>query len=252
MFERLFTSKADDYDKGRPGYPKELLTILRKYGLSKQSTVADIGAGTGLFTRLIAPHAKKIIAVEPNADMLSKLNERRPKNASLVQAPAEATTIKIKTVDFITVAQAFHWFHMPSAKKEFAKILKDDGRVAIIYNNECVDTNQEKAFQKLRLAFKNNKLYRARFSSRKRVRSLVNPDAFYLRGEYETHNFINPVKYNQSAMVSRVASMSAMPKRGDKEFPKLQQMIGDMFRKVGKDGVITINVRTTMFVGKVK
>ena len=47
-----FTGKSQAYASARPGYPPELAEKLRECGAAG-AEAADIGAGTGLFTRLL-------------------------------------------------------------------------------------------------------------------------------------------------------------------------------------------------------
>ena len=65
-----FTGRADVYAKARPGYAAELIKKLSAWAeLSPASTVADIGAGTGIFSAQLAAIGARVIAVEPNDDM---------------------------------------------------------------------------------------------------------------------------------------------------------------------------------------
>ncbi|MDE7288923.1 MAG: class I SAM-dependent methyltransferase, partial [Oscillospiraceae bacterium] len=107
MNEEKFTGKADVYDKYRPAYPAELIDWL--YEKNHAETVADIGAGTGIFTKCLSAKPWKITAVEPNADMLEKLSGNFS-NIEIVNAPAENTGIAAGRSDLVTAATAFHWF----------------------------------------------------------------------------------------------------------------------------------------------
>ncbi|HZK54364.1 MAG TPA: hypothetical protein VFC84_09260 [Desulfosporosinus sp.] len=64
-----FTNKVSDYVKYRPKYPSEFINYLVKEVGVSRSVIADIGAGTGILTKLLAPKVKKIYAVEPNLNM---------------------------------------------------------------------------------------------------------------------------------------------------------------------------------------
>jgi 16S rRNA A1518/A1519 N6-dimethyltransferase RsmA/KsgA/DIM1 with predicted DNA glycosylase/AP lyase activity len=72
MITEQFTGRAQAYVKARPGYPDEAMEYI--YNLSPQGAVfADIGAGTGKFTELLARYENEIFAIEPNADMREQL-----------------------------------------------------------------------------------------------------------------------------------------------------------------------------------
>ena len=94
-----FSNRAELYVKYRPGYPAGVVEILQKEaGLSAKSVVADIGAGTGISTRLFAPHVDTIFAIEPNAEMRAEAEREEPSNAVSVDGTAEATGLAAKTV----------------------------------------------------------------------------------------------------------------------------------------------------------
>lgn len=65
-----FTNRVDKYVKYRPSYPKEAIDYLYTVvGFQQQSEVADIGAGTGIFSRLLLERGSRVTAVEPNQAM---------------------------------------------------------------------------------------------------------------------------------------------------------------------------------------
>ncbi len=116
-----FSDRTENYAKYRPGYPRACLDYLISMGLGKHSAVADIGAGTGIFTRLLIYTAGRIYAIEPNQEMRGAAEEalRGYRNVHFVAADAENTTMRGKSVDFITCAQSFHWFDREKAQRSF-------------------------------------------------------------------------------------------------------------------------------------
>src|ERR1700682_5694976 len=65
-----FSDRVENYVRYRPGYPPEVLDLLRaECGLRPSHTVADIASGTGAFTRLLLENGNSVFAVEPNAAM---------------------------------------------------------------------------------------------------------------------------------------------------------------------------------------
>ena len=56
-----FSSRVENYRKYRPSYPAEALEHLRREtGMSRESNVADIGSGTGIFTMLLRDRVKRV------------------------------------------------------------------------------------------------------------------------------------------------------------------------------------------------
>src|ERR671925_1866166 len=106
-----FSSRVERYVRYRPGYPPEVLEILRsECGLTGNSVVADIASGTGILTRMFLENGNPVFGVEPNPAMREageKFLARYPRFTS-VAGTAEATTLPDRSVDFVTAAQAAH------------------------------------------------------------------------------------------------------------------------------------------------
>ena len=136
-----FTSKVSDYVKYRPDYPSAFVNYLFNDVEVSRSVVADIGAGTGILTKLLASKVKKIYAVEPNFNMRSACEAYCDEfeNFVAVDGSAESTTLFDKSVDFITVGQAFHWFDRHRAKIEFQRILRKNGKVILVWNSRVAE-----------------------------------------------------------------------------------------------------------------
>ena len=117
-----FTERVDTYVKYRPSYPREAIDYLyQAVGLEQGSTVADIGAGTGIFTKLLLERGSSVIAVEPNDGMRSAAVEMLAQEPRFlaVAGSAEETTLTEQSIDYIVCAQAFHWFDRAAARSEF-------------------------------------------------------------------------------------------------------------------------------------
>jgi ubiquinone/menaquinone biosynthesis C-methylase UbiE len=139
-----FSSRVENYIKYRPGYPSVVIdTLASECGLTETSIVADIGSGTGILSELFLKHGNPVFGVEPNREMREageRLLKQYP-NFTSVNGAAEATTLANCSVDFITAGQAFHWFDRIQTRKEFTRILKPDGWVALIWNDRHIDTS---------------------------------------------------------------------------------------------------------------
>ncbi|NHJ32204.1 MAG: class I SAM-dependent methyltransferase, partial [Asgard group archaeon] len=122
--------------------PKEIISELKKEQLlSEDSVIADIGSGTGIFTKLLLRTGCKVFAVEPNEEMreaAEKILGWYP-NFISVNGQAEETTLERRSLDMITVAQSFHWFNQEETKQEFKRILKSTGSLVLIYNTRQIE-----------------------------------------------------------------------------------------------------------------
>jgi len=136
MNTEIFTGKAEAYAKARPGYPDEAIEYIKSL-VPPNAVIADVGAGTGKFTELLANSSYTVFAVEPNADMREQLAVTLTpfSNAKIVDGSAEATTLPDRSVDVITCAQALHWFDPNAFWAECRRIGKPDSIVIAIYNN---------------------------------------------------------------------------------------------------------------------
>ena len=136
-----FSTQAVTYAQGRPDYPRQLTGWLTEaLHISAQSTVIDLGAGTGKFTRLLSSLAPTLIAVEPVAAMGAQLAKLLP-DVRLVDGTAESIPLATASADALVCAQAFHWFSTRAALAEIHRVLKPEGRLGLVWNvrDESVD-----------------------------------------------------------------------------------------------------------------
>jgi SAM-dependent methyltransferase len=125
-----FGAEADAYERARPSYPPDAVAwIVDALGVTSGRRVADVAAGTGKFTRLLAPTGAWIVAVEPVEGMRARL-PRMPVTA----ATAERLPFRDASLDAVAVAQAFHWFDASEALEEFHRVLRPGGRLALVWN----------------------------------------------------------------------------------------------------------------------
>ncbi|HET7842703.1 MAG TPA: class I SAM-dependent methyltransferase [Xanthomonadales bacterium] len=135
---RRFSDRADDYARFRPSYPVAAIdAILAGLAPPAALTIADVAAGTGIATRLLAERGARVLAVEPNAAMRAAAAPHP--RVTWHAGTAEATGLPANAHDVVTVAQAFHWFDAPAALRELQRILRPGGRLAIVWNKRSRD-----------------------------------------------------------------------------------------------------------------
>ena len=128
-----FGSEASSYADVRPGYPPEAARWILDGAQLPVREVADVGAGTGAFTRLLVDHGLGVTAYEPDPGMLAELAVRVPDVLRTV-APAESLPLEDAAVDAVTVAQAWHWFDKAAAGREFVRVVRPGGVIGLLWN----------------------------------------------------------------------------------------------------------------------
>ena len=128
-----FSGRAESYAHYRPDYPSSVIdAILEGLGDPSKLVAADIGAGTGIASRLLAERGCRVIAIEPNAEMRAA-GAAHP-NVEWREGSGEATRLADGSVSLVTAFQAFHWFEPERALTEFRRILRPWGVVALVWN----------------------------------------------------------------------------------------------------------------------
>lgn len=127
---RSFGLVADAYERGRPGYPEEAVRWLVG---DEPRDVVDLGAGTGKLTRSLVALGHRVTAIEPLTEMLELLPAAAP-GAWALLGDAEVIPLPDACADVVTAAQAFHWFDHAAALPEIARVLRPDGRLALVWN----------------------------------------------------------------------------------------------------------------------
>jgi SAM-dependent methyltransferase len=140
-----FTGLAGDYAKFRPGYAPQVATaILGLLGRDSASVdAADVGAGTGIWSRILAARGlKSVVAVEPNDDMRGQgIESSRDSGVAWRKGSAEATGLPDGSVDLVTMASSFHWADFDKACAEFHRILRARGVFVALWNPRLIETN---------------------------------------------------------------------------------------------------------------
>ncbi len=140
-----FTGLAEDYSQYRPDYaPAALRAILGVVGkpVSEISAV-DVGAGTGIWTRMIAKTGvKSVIAVEPNDDMRRQgVAHSGEGNIVWKEGSGENTTLPTGSADLLSMASSFHWVDFDRGITEFTRVLRPGGCFVALWNPRLIEAN---------------------------------------------------------------------------------------------------------------
>jgi SAM-dependent methyltransferase len=130
-----FGTIAADYDRLRPSPAPEALDWLVPAGAD---VAVDLAAGTGLFSRPLAERVRHVIAVEPDARMRQVLAERSP-GVEVVAGTGESMPLPDASVDAVFVSSAWHWLDPRRAVPEIARVLRDGGRLGVVWTSRDRD-----------------------------------------------------------------------------------------------------------------
>jgi ubiquinone/menaquinone biosynthesis C-methylase UbiE len=140
-----FTGLAGDYAKFRPGYAPQIVTALLGLTARPPASIdaADVGAGTGIWTRMLAARdLHSVTAVEPNDDMRGQgVATSASTGIDWRKGSAEATGLGAQTVDLLTMASSFHWADFDKACSEFQRVLRPGGIFAALWNPRLIEAN---------------------------------------------------------------------------------------------------------------
>ncbi|HVO21327.1 MAG TPA: class I SAM-dependent methyltransferase [Anaeromyxobacter sp.] len=244
-----FTDRVADYVRYRPGYPLALLDWLRaEHGVTAAWEVADLGAGTGISSRLFLEAGHAVVAVEPNAAMRAAALEALGSSPRFraVDAPAEATTLPEKSVDLVVAAQAFHWFDHEAVRKEWARILRPAGLALVLWNSRRTGGTPflDGYEDLLRAHALDYALVAERYS-----------DEAYMRGWFgagfrAARTFENRQVLDLAGLRGRVLSSSYVPGPGHPGHAPLLEALARLFDRTQVGGHVTIEYQTRAYLGR--
>ena len=130
-----FGAVAADYQAARPSYPQSLFDAIEELTGRplKGARVLDVGAGTGISTRLLRDRGADVVAVEPTPGMAAQLRATSPE-IPLVRADGHALPFPDGSADLVTYAQAFHWTTPEQSVPEARRVLRPGGALALFWN----------------------------------------------------------------------------------------------------------------------
>lgn len=244
-----FSSLANTYTAGRPAYADTLIeSLYSRYGFSEQSVIADIGSGTGKFAKQLLDKGSLVYCVEPNDDMRSIAIEELGKymNFRAIDGTASETKLDEKSVDFITAAQAFHWFDVAAFKKESKRILRDNGTVFLIWNKRDMPSKMNQD---------SYAIYSKYCPDFKGFGGGIRDDDIrikqFFEDTYEYVEFDNPIYYDKDKFISRSLSSSYSLRKEDKNYDEYLDALNALFEKYAKDQVLTMANKTVAYIGRV-
>ncbi len=244
-----FAGRVDDYARYRPGYPPEVVELLRRdCGLTGNCVVADVGSGTGILARLLLDSVNRVIMVEPNDGMRHAAERLLSGCAGLesVAGTAEATNLPENSVDLISVGQAFHWFDPAAARVEFGRVLKKGGNVVLVWNARRKSGGPFlEAYERLLDAYATDY---AEVDHEKRA-SPEQIHTFFAPNPIQAATFKNRQVLDLDGLRGRMLSSSYVPTKGQPGHREMLTELENVFGEHEKDSLVTITYDTRVYYG---
>lgn len=243
-----FSDRVENYIRYRPGYPAVILDLLcERCGLTPQARIADIGFGTGIFTRMLLENGNLVFGIEPNQEMRQageKLLADFPKFRS-IEAKAENTTLEGHSVEFITAAQAAHWFDREPARQEFLRILEPSGWVVLIWNERLTEGSPFlEEYENLLLEHGTD------YAEVRHERTTDRISEFFAPAPYELETFRTQQAFDLAGLQGRVFSSSYIPAPSDPRSVPLRNPLRDLFERHQVNDKVAFDYDTKVFFGQ--
>jgi ubiquinone/menaquinone biosynthesis C-methylase UbiE len=242
-----FSDRVDAYQKYRPGYPPALLAaLLERTGLGAGAAVADVGSGTGIFTRQLLDLGLQVNAVEPNTNMRRAAETLLSANPLFrsIDATAEDTGLADRSLDLVTAAQAFHWFNNATTRAEFGRILKPGGKLALIWNKRDLGSPLQQDYHTILSE------YAPEYGTVNHM-NLTDDDIaeFFSTDSMEILHFDNRQQLDLAGLIGRLKSASYCPAENSPHFIPLMTELVALFDQNAVDGVIDFDYDTQLYLG---
>jgi SAM-dependent methyltransferase len=245
-----FSDRVENYVRYRPGYPPEALRVLPdECGLTTSHVVADIASGTGIWTRMLLGNGNAVFGVEPNAEMRQagkRLLGEFPRFTS-VDGTAEATTLPDDSVDFVTAAQAAHWFDRKAARREFVRILKARGWLGLLWNERITDrTPFLRDYEQMLLAFGTD------YAEVRHERTTDAVNDFFDPAPFQQRVFPMRQEFDYPGLEGRLLSSSYAPGPEHPQHAPMLRALRKIFEQHESEGKVAFDYNTRLYFGRLK
>lgn len=243
-----FSDRVENYVRYRPGYPPEVIATLQaECGLVPGHEVADIASGTGLWTRMLLENGNPVFGVEPNAEMRQageRLLAAFPKFTSIA-GTAEATTVPDQSLDFVTAAQAAHWFDRARSRREFVRILKPGGWLVLLWNERLTDSTKFlRDYEQLLLT------YGTDYQDIRHEHTTEAVNEFFDPVPFQKRVFDLRQEFDYAGIEGRLLSSSYAPGPGHPQHAPMLKELRRIFDACAVNGRAAFDYRTRLYFGK--
>lgn len=243
-----FSNRVENYIKYRPDYPVGVLRLfVEEMKMRPESVVADIGSGPGISARMFLENGNIVYGVEPNNAMRDAAERLLGKfsNFKSVDGTAEDSTLPDNFADFVTAAQAFHWFDHERAYVEFRRILKPGGWIVLIWNQRQLDTTPFlREYERHLLAHATD------YDSVRHENVTEDVLAEFFKQGFKRATFENKQVFDYEGLRGRMFSASYIPAENTAGGERAEKDLRRLFDSHERDGRIEVLYDTNIFYSR--
>ncbi len=244
-----FSDRVEYYLAHRPRYPEGTVeTLRREAGLGPGTVIADMGSGTGFLAQMLLRCGNKVHGVEPNREMREAGERMLGAHDDFISlnGSAEHSGLPDASVDLITAGQSFHWFDRPAARSEWSRILRPDGRVALVWNQRAAGSSAfMAAYETLLRDFGNDydKVGHRDIDDRKL-------DDFFGPGRWRRFTLPYAQEFDREGLRGRILSSSYIPLPGQPRHAEMTRALDRLFECHQEQGRVRFRYHTNIYIGR--
>jgi SAM-dependent methyltransferase len=246
-----FSDRVEDYLKYRPRYQADVVEALKSAcGLKPEHVMADVGCGTGFSAEPFLQNGNRVIGIEPNREMREAGEHYLASypNFEMRDATAEHTGLSDSSIDFVLAGQAFHWFHLDATRAEFARIVKAEGWVVLIWHDRVTEgTPFLRAYEEFLNRY-------AMDYDRVQHRQVANAETltrFFAPQEMQRISLPAQQRFDLDGLRGRLLSSSYIPREGPRAEAMLREF-PEVFTPFLLDGRVIVEYDTRIFYGHLR
>lgn len=242
-----FSNRADLYEQYRPGYPAALYTYLQQDVLTcDRAVIADLAAGTGIFTRPMIRWPNPLYLVEPNAKMLAIAQQKFTQYPSLHyrQSTVEQLDLPDQSIDLFTIAQAFHWLDASATKQSLMRVAKPGAQVAIIWSYRLLLEPFARAYEQFIVRYSEDYEH----SSQQKMKDEL-LDAFFAPAKPQYKEWEQRDWLDFDTLWGRTQSYSYFPEGKGALGLEMETHLRQLFDVYQQEGKVCLPYKTKLYVG---
>jgi ubiquinone/menaquinone biosynthesis C-methylase UbiE len=192
-------------------------------------------------------NGNSVFGVEPNPDMRAGAEStlaHYPRFTS-VHGRAEASSLQGRSVDFVTAAQAAHWFDREQARREFVRILNPGGWTVLLWNERQTHTTPFlREYERLLLK------YGIDYQEVRHERMTAAMADFFAPSSFRTAVFENAQEFDYAGAEGRLLSSSYTPQPTDDNYESMITELRQIFYSHQQNGRVCFEYLTRLYYGQ--